>query len=194
MTNRAQFNTRTADLTTDFGYEMAVKWFGQDVVDSLPKFIRGKNAGKPKGIYQWTKVDKGGWVSDMYAPNGGYVENRSGAIIERALYHRVSHQHGVSRGERIAKLDQGENLAQRQTQEIENRIDYYAKEASAISEDAASAANQLAHLKKAIPTRPDADQELLRSLVKDRQEDFAMYVEMEIAHTCEVIETRGGLR
>jgi len=43
MTNRAQFNTRTADLTTEFGESMARKWFGDEAVDALPKFVRGKN-------------------------------------------------------------------------------------------------------------------------------------------------------
>lgn len=101
MTHRANFQTRSAQLSTDFGLEMATKWFGQEVVDSLPKYVRGKNKGKPKGFYEWTKVTRGGWVPDRYSPDGGYVENRSGAIIRRDLMHLESGRYGACVGDHV---------------------------------------------------------------------------------------------
>ncbi len=51
----------TAPLSGDFGYRGAVWAFGQDAVDSLPRFTRGPNAGKPKGFLIWLKTDRAGY-------------------------------------------------------------------------------------------------------------------------------------
>lgn len=50
-----------APLSEDFGYNLAVKWFGQEAVDSLPEFVRGKNKGKKKGFIRWRKVTVAGY-------------------------------------------------------------------------------------------------------------------------------------
>jgi len=65
MTNRAAVSTRNARLATDFGEELARKWFGDEAFDSIDtKFVRGKNQGKLKGEIAWVKVERGGWVSE----------------------------------------------------------------------------------------------------------------------------------
>lgn len=107
MANYAQFETREARLSSDFGEEMARKWFGDEVVDALPKYVRGKSAGKPKGFYVWTKVVRGGWVRGSY---GGGVENRVGTIIERKLCKQESGPGGAFCGETIHSLGVGETL------------------------------------------------------------------------------------
>lgn len=89
MTHRAQFETKTAPLHTEFGYNMAIKWFGEKQVAQLPKFAKGKHAGKPKGLYVWKKCVRGGWVSVSRETSNsdaeGYVENHVGSTIERQL-------------------------------------------------------------------------------------------------------------
>jgi len=89
MTQYAQITTREANLKTDFGYSLAVKWFGQETVDSLPTYVRGKNKGKPKGRLAWKKVERGGWVRQPQIYDGeanGYVEHRVGQVIGKALF------------------------------------------------------------------------------------------------------------
>lgn len=99
-TNYAQIDTRSAALDTDFGEEMARKWFGDDVVDALPKYIRGKRAGRPKGFYVWTKVVRGGWVRG-YDREDGYVETRVGLTIERGLHELHSCRDGRKQGDHV---------------------------------------------------------------------------------------------
>lgn len=57
----ARIEERYARLATDFGEELARKWFGNEVVDNIPRYVRGQNKGKLKGYVKWTKVTKGGW-------------------------------------------------------------------------------------------------------------------------------------
>lgn len=63
MTNYAQIDSRSAYLSTDFGEEIARKWFGDESVDSLPRYTRGPRKGKIKGAVTWSKVIRGGWVN-----------------------------------------------------------------------------------------------------------------------------------
>lgn len=79
----AQILTREAYLFSEFGESMARRYFGDDVIDSLPRFVRGKNKGKIKGMVRWKKVERGGWVNTGRAIEGpvGYVENRVGKVI-----------------------------------------------------------------------------------------------------------------
>jgi len=54
--------SHTAWLFTDFGESYARKIFGDEYIDSLPKYTkRSKHAGKPKGKLAWRKTTKGGW-------------------------------------------------------------------------------------------------------------------------------------
>jgi hypothetical protein len=57
---------RSADLSSPFGYDLAVRWFGQEAVDSLPVRASGKNKGSPKGFVLWLSTTAAG-----YHPNAG---------------------------------------------------------------------------------------------------------------------------
>lgn len=83
MTNYADFSYRTADLASDFGIDFAMKHFDEETLNKLPRYVRGKKAGKLKGCIGWTRCTRGGWVR-----NGefGYVENRVGKIVEVFIY------------------------------------------------------------------------------------------------------------
>jgi len=85
MVQRADVQHRSAYLSSTFGEQMARRYFGE-VVDTLPRYIRGKRKGQLKGILQWEKVVEGGWVkTGAYDHDGmrasGYVERRVGKVI-----------------------------------------------------------------------------------------------------------------
>ena len=92
MTQYASITTRSAWLGKEFGEEYARKIFGDDVVDALPRYVRGKNAGKFKAEIEWAKVERGGWIRTGAATaNGdatGRVENRAGSTIAWRLIQR----------------------------------------------------------------------------------------------------------
>lgn len=87
MANHAQISTKSCFLFTEFGEQTARKWFGDEAVDALPRFVRGKNKGKIKGVIVWRKVEKGGWVSGQryYGEASGRVETRVGQVVYKAL-------------------------------------------------------------------------------------------------------------
>lgn len=61
MVQYATYETKHAALATDFGYEFACKLFGKETVDLMPRYVRGKNAGKLKGFVGWRNCSVGGW-------------------------------------------------------------------------------------------------------------------------------------
>ena len=86
----AQFETKGAWLSGEFGEGYARKLFGDEIVDALPRYVRGKRKGLIKGRIEWRKCVAGGWVKtgrrseDEYAsgaPAIGYVESRIGKTI-----------------------------------------------------------------------------------------------------------------
>lgn len=79
MTNYADINERDAWLSSEFGEKMARRYFGDEAVDALPRYIKGKRKGLLKGQIVWRKVDAGGWI-----PREG-VERRVGTVIEATL-------------------------------------------------------------------------------------------------------------
>lgn len=87
MTHYASIVSRFASLSTDFGEQMARKYFGDEVVDKLPRYVRGAKKGKFKGELSWKKVDKGGWVRTRgyMGESDGYVERRTNKVIEVVL-------------------------------------------------------------------------------------------------------------
>ena len=89
MSHRAEFNSNQAWLSGDFGESMARRYFGDEIVDSMPRYVRGKRKGKLKGKISWRKVTRGGWVrTGPYCEDGGasgYVERRVGKIIDVEL-------------------------------------------------------------------------------------------------------------
>lgn len=109
MTNRAQIDYRTAHLSTDFGEEIARKWFGNESVDSLPRYTRGPRKGKIKGVVSWSKVTRGGWISTgrktASGDYSGYVERRVGHIFDRKLHELVFNRFGSFPGDVIRDLD-----------------------------------------------------------------------------------------
>lgn len=56
-------DTTGASLAGEFAYSLAVKWFGQEAIDSLPEYTRGKHKGKKKGFLRWRKVTVAGYES-----------------------------------------------------------------------------------------------------------------------------------
>ena len=113
MTNYAQIEDRLVYLSSDFGEEIARRWFGDETVDSLPRFVRGPRKGKIKGAVTWSKVVRGGWVRTARATaNGdaeGYVETRVGRVFNRRLHEIVSSQFGTSLGKCIRDLEREED-------------------------------------------------------------------------------------
>jgi len=102
MTVRAQIVSRDAGLRTDFGMDMARRYFGDAILSdpSLPRFARGKHKGQLKVKIHWKKVERGGWRH--LEGGGGYVENRAGKSIEIKL--RVLGKYGSSEpGQLIAE-------------------------------------------------------------------------------------------
>ena len=57
----ARLVTRSAALAEDFGVNYATRLFGAEALADLPRFSRGKNAGKLKGYITWVKAEAGGW-------------------------------------------------------------------------------------------------------------------------------------
>jgi hypothetical protein len=62
MTQYAKFKTNVAWLGQDFGEGFARRVFGDAAVDSLPRYARGKSAGKIKAEIAWVRCVEGGWV------------------------------------------------------------------------------------------------------------------------------------
>jgi hypothetical protein len=109
MTNYAHIEPRTAYLSSEFGEELARKWFGDESVDSLPRYSRGPRKGQLKGAITWSKVIRGGWVrGDRETASGaatGYVETRVGHIFDRKLRELNSDRFGTSPGRVIRDLE-----------------------------------------------------------------------------------------
>lgn len=91
MTVYASIAQRESGLWTDFGYGFALRLFGQEALNNLPRFSRGKNTGKPRAIIRWRKVERGGWISEGPAYMGepgtnGHVERRVGKVISASIH------------------------------------------------------------------------------------------------------------
>ena len=84
MSQYSQYDYRSAWLKHDFGFDLAVKWFGEDVVSKLPKYVKGQNKGKFKGKIFWIKCTRGGWTkTGSYLD--GFVENRVNTVLVKSL-------------------------------------------------------------------------------------------------------------
>lgn len=77
--NFAQTELKTAKLSQDFGESFARRIFGDETVDSLPRFVRGPRKGKLKGFIGWKKCVKGGWFK---TGPGYYQDTNSGYIMK----------------------------------------------------------------------------------------------------------------
>ena len=61
MVQYARLEMKSADIATDFGLEWATKLFGQEVIDQLPRYVRGPKTGKIKAYVYWMNCTVGGW-------------------------------------------------------------------------------------------------------------------------------------
>lgn len=50
-----QFIIRHCKLSEQYGYDLAIRLFGREAVDSLPDLKTGPNKGKPKGFIHWKR-------------------------------------------------------------------------------------------------------------------------------------------
>jgi hypothetical protein len=64
MTTYARTETRTAPLASEFGYNYAVRLFGEVALADLPRYQRGDFKGQLKGYLRWTRATSGGWCQD----------------------------------------------------------------------------------------------------------------------------------
>jgi hypothetical protein len=84
----AVVTVQSAWLSTDFGESYARKIFGDEFVDQLPRYVRGKRKGLIKGKIEWLRVESGGW----YRKGPGY---RNGMVVrpnQRFGHHIVSNE------------------------------------------------------------------------------------------------------
>ena len=77
----AQTEQKAAKLSSDWGYQYAVRLFGQEAIDSLPVLKSGPNKGKPAGYVCWLKTTTPGYCAYVSggAPAGMVVRAWIGA-------------------------------------------------------------------------------------------------------------------
>lgn len=84
----AKFKRNVAPINSEFGEKLARKWFGDDVVDSLPEYVKGPKKGQKKGWLTWEKAISGGWVykqlrgdgfhsADAYVARPNHIRNKA---------------------------------------------------------------------------------------------------------------------
>lgn len=66
---RAQYEDKSAPLSSEFGRKVAAEKFGEELVASFPVFSRGPRKGQLKGLLCWRKCSVGGWSHSV----GGVV-------------------------------------------------------------------------------------------------------------------------
>lgn len=87
--NYASFDTKRAYLSTEFGLELAKKWFSlteDQLEDLLGRYKKGKRKGAIKGFIQWVKASPG-WVKTDHTleyPCGFVLKHRM--TFARGLY------------------------------------------------------------------------------------------------------------
>lgn len=84
MTYYARTETRSSWLSQEFGESYARRIFGDNLVDAMPRYVRGKREGQLKGKIEWIKVVRGGWVREG-RDGQGHVERRSNSVIAARL-------------------------------------------------------------------------------------------------------------
>jgi len=68
---RADYELKAIPLNSEWGYKVACEKFGSDLVDSFPRFSKGKRKGLLKGFLCFVKVSIGGWAQNF--PSGATV-------------------------------------------------------------------------------------------------------------------------
>ena len=88
---KASYVNNTAWLSTDFGVELACKWFNlsiEELEQKVGRYKKGKRKGKLKGLISWYKVTSCGWVScgpKVEYPDG-FVIKHKGICFAKAIY------------------------------------------------------------------------------------------------------------
>ena len=84
----AKFTNGKSYLSTEFGENLARKYFDDEVINDLPKYVKGKRKGKIKGSITWSKCLSGGWVKQG-GHMEGYVERRKNKITKIEIWEEV---------------------------------------------------------------------------------------------------------
>lgn len=71
MAKTTRTEQRSADLSTEFGLDLARRWFGDEAIASLPTRTAGKNKGAPKGFLCWKRTTEAGWTFEAGAVAAG---------------------------------------------------------------------------------------------------------------------------
>lgn len=159
MTNYAVIDFNSAKLSTEFGEKIARKWFGDKIVDEMPRFVKGPRKGALKGVVTWKKVVRGGWVRGGDYESG-YVENRVGHIFDRELRHLPAWGH--NEGALVVNIDD-RNTA----------IDGYIRRIASLGEDLAVAKAAVKKIVKTLrevetsPSIPEANRPAIIEIIKD---------------------------
>lgn len=176
MTNYAQIQSSSAYLSTEFGEQLARKWFGDESVDSLPRFTRGSRKGRIKGVITWSKVVRGGWVrGDRATANGdatGYVETRVGHIFDRKLHELENSMHGYFPGKVIRDLEKEKSIEEYRRNRIsmiDEQIRRYDYERSVIE-------NSIIALDINAKETPQV-LEICQNIIKEKNEDISCLVQ-----------------
>ncbi len=70
---RAHIIRRAAPLYSEFGFSYATRLFGEEAIDSLPRYIRGPHKGELKGWLIWKKAETGGFADEYGVVSPGLV-------------------------------------------------------------------------------------------------------------------------
>lgn len=104
---RASYEIKTAKLASDFGVQMAERWFTAEQLALVPMLKAGKDKGKMRGIIEWKKVHVGGWQRDKNGLGGvQYPGTRDVTIIASVTEHGMTREFRMSsRGRREAQIE-----------------------------------------------------------------------------------------
>ena len=85
---RAHIIRRTAPLHSEFGHSYAIRLFGEEAIDSLPRYQRGPHKGELKGWLVWKKAERGGFADEygVVAPGLVWARITATAYSETPLY------------------------------------------------------------------------------------------------------------
>ena len=64
---RAKYEVQAFPLSGDWAYKVACEKFGNELVDTFPRFTRGARKGQLKGFLCYLQVSEGGWMSSALA-------------------------------------------------------------------------------------------------------------------------------
>lgn len=84
--NYGSISDFNASLSSDFGLNLAKKWFNmteEELEAIFGRFVRGKNKGLLRGAVNWKRVTHGGWFHLING--GGFVCPSTKVIFQKEL-------------------------------------------------------------------------------------------------------------